>query len=169
MENNINDKVKDYVLHFKTNICNLIQNTDLCLEKRHEMISYVNTYPLLHIDKSEFIKRKRIKNIVPYYDRCIAKIANMEQCTRRKKKDSVYCGTHCKGRPHGDVDKNDTQTNFTQVVVFVKDIKGIQYYIDDNNNVYKTEDIVENKTNPRVIAKYVVLEDGTYTIPELNI
>ena len=30
------------------------------------------------------------------------------------------------------------------------------YYIDDFNNIYKTEDILENKPNPNIIAKYKI-------------
>ena len=40
---------------------------------------------------------------VPSSERCMAKRANGEQCTRRKKQDSCYCGTHTKGTPHGTV------------------------------------------------------------------
>ena len=42
------------------------------------------------------------------------------------------------------------------------------FYIDKNNNVYQTEDIYTNKTNPKVIAKYVKNGD-IYSIPEFDI
>ena len=42
------------------------------------------------------------------------------------------------------------------------------YYIDNQQNVYQPEDIIVNKINPRVIAKYVK-NGNTYSIPELNI
>jgi len=45
--------------------------------------------------------------------------------------------------------------------VQIQEIKGILYYIDTSNNVYKTEDILCNSKNPRIIAKYGV-EDGIY-------
>jgi hypothetical protein len=32
-------------------------------------------------------------------------------------------------------------------------IDGIIYYIDDKNNVYKTEDILSNKQDPEMIGK----------------
>ena len=47
-------------------------------------------------------------------------------------------------------------------------IKGIVYYIDKFNNVYKTEDILEGRENPRIIAK-CVRENGKCTIPELGL
>ena len=37
------------------------------------------------------------------------------------------------------------------------------------NNVFKTDDILSNKSNPAVIAKYVKKDDGTYTIPEFGL
>ena len=45
--------------------------------------------------------------------------------------------------------------------VHIQEINGILYYIDKNNNVYKTEDILCNSKNPRIIAKYGV-ENGIY-------
>ena len=36
----------------------------------------------------------------------------------------------------------------------MQDIQGISYYIDKTNNVYSPEDIVSNKTNPRIIGKW---------------
>ena len=46
--------------------------------------------------------------------------------------------------------------------MWVQDINGIVYYIDNNNNIYKTEDILSNITNPAIIAKYKIDENGNY-------
>jgi hypothetical protein len=99
-------------------------------------------------------KRKRVKNVVPLFDRCIAKRASGEQCTRRKKEGEGYCGTHIKGRPHGCVNQAEEQfvTN-KKVEVWIREIKGIVYYVDANKNVYDPEDILANKINPRIIMK----------------
>ena len=45
--------------------------------------------------------------------------------------------------------------------VHIQEINGILYYIDKNNNVYKTEDILCNSQNPSITAKYG-LENGVY-------
>ena len=107
--------------------------------------------------------------MIMIFDRCCAKRANCEQCTRRRKDDSEYCGTHLKGTPHGIVDAQNEPKNTTQKVeVYAQDIQGIIYYIDKNNNVYQAEDIISNKVNPKIIAKYV--KDGEkYSIPEFSI
>jgi hypothetical protein len=114
------------------------------------------------------MKRKRVKNAVHLADRCGAKRASCEQCTRRKKEGFEYCGTHLKGTPHGICETGDNEKPSGQKIeVWVQDIQGIVYYIDKNFNVYQTEDIFTNKVNPKIIAKYVKTGDN-YSIPEFN-
>jgi hypothetical protein len=111
-----------------------------------------------------------VKNFVPIFDRCCAKRATNEQCTRRKKDGSEYCGTHMKGTPHGIMETNgeENKVNTQKIEVWAQDIQGIIYYIDKFNNVYQAEDIVLNKLNPKIIAKYV--KNGEqYSIPEFNL
>ena len=48
--------------------------------------------------------------------------------------------------------------------VRLQDINGILYYIDKFNNIYKTDDIIENKVNPSIIAKYKIDDEGNYII-----
>jgi len=55
------------------------------------------------------------------------------------------------------------------VEVFLQEIHGINYYIDKENNVYKTEDIISNAKNPNIVAKYVKNNKGEYTIPEFGL
>ena len=53
--------------------------------------------------------------------------------------------------------------------IWVQGIKGIDYHIDSENNVYKHEDIISNKQNPSVIAKWTLTEEGQYKIPDFGI
>ena len=108
--------------------------------------------------------------MIPQYERCCANRANGEQCTRRKQIGLNFCGTHQKGTPHGIV-SNEINENPEQkkIEIFIKEIKGIHYYLDNNKNVYKTEDILSNKFNPAVIAHYTINSQGNYTIPQYNI
>ena len=46
---------------------------------------------------------------------------------------------------------------------FFQIVSGIMYYIDTNSNVYAAEDVVGNKLNPRIIARYACLL-GVYSI-----
>jgi hypothetical protein len=135
----------------------------------NQLLQYIYDYDRLSFNKEDLQKRKRVKNYVPIFDRCCAKRASCEQCTRRKKEGSEYCGTHMKGTPHGIIDiQNENKVNTQKVEVWVQDIQGIVYYIDKFNNVYKTEDIVEGKQNPQIIAKYVK-NNNRYTIPGLGL
>ena len=110
-----------------------------------------------------------MKNVVPFFDRCCAKRASNEQCTRRKKDGIEYCGTHMKGTPHGIIDnQNESKPNTQKIEVWAQDIQGIVYYIDKTFNVYQAEDIIINKLNPKIIAKYIKNGD-VYSIPEFNI
>lgn len=119
-----------------------------------DLMEMVTDYDKIKLCGDDLVKRKRVKNIVPLFDRCIAKRANGEQCTRRKKEGEGYCGTHTKGRPHGSV--NETPENMVtnkKVEVWIQEIKGIVYYVDADKNVYDPEDILLNKINPKVIMK----------------
>ena len=170
MEKRLNKKVETYVTTFKDNIRE--KSTQLGMTKNDQMnqlLQYIYDYNRLSFVKEDFQKRKRVKNFVPIFDRCCAKRASCEQCTRKKKEGSEFCGTHMKGTPHGVVD-NQEEPNFTtqKIEVWAQDIQGIIYYIDTNNNVYQAEDIIVNKMNPKIIAKYI--KNGEqYSIPELNI
>jgi len=170
MEKRLNKKVESYITSFKDNIREKATQIGLTKnEQVNQLIQYIYDYERLSFVKEDFQKRKRVKNFVPVFDRCCAKRASNEQCTRRKKDDSEYCGTHMKGRPHGVIDNQEEAKVTTQKIeVWAQDIHGIVYYIDKNNNVYQAEDIVGNKINPKIIAKYVKTGEQ-YSIPEFNI
>ena len=170
MERRLNKKAETYIASFKDGIREKATQMGMTKnEQVSQLIQYIYDYERLTFNKEDFQKRKRVKNFVPVFDRCCAKRATNEQCTRRKKDGCEYCGTHLKGTPHGIVDSQNEPKNTTQKIeVFAQDIQGIIYYIDKNSNVYQAEDIISNKINPKIIAKYV--KDGEkYSIPEFNI
>jgi hypothetical protein len=168
MEKRIAKKVRLHQVKFKEDIKKwIIENSNA--QENKELIEFVFQYPLVNLTQSDFEKRKRIKNIVPLFERCTALRANHEQCTRRRRDGSNYCGTHIKGQPHGIKDNlnNQTEEQFKKVTVWQEEIQGIIYHIDDNNNVYDTNDIMENKVSPPIIAKWEKDENGKITIPQL--
>jgi len=171
MEKKINKKIDSYLFDFKENIKNKAYDLGLFnSESEQKLMQYIYDYEKLILDKDDFVKRKRNKNSISYFDRCCAKKANGEQCSRRKKSESEYCGSHSKGTPHGIVDAiEDENKNVKQKVdVWVQDIKGILYHLDKFGNVYCAEDIVLNKPNPKVIAQYVKIGEH-FSIPEFGI
>jgi hypothetical protein len=170
MEKRLNKKIEVYVTTFKDDVRNKIAELKFDEKSKiNDLLEYIYDYQRLSLAKDDLIKRKRIKNSIPINNRCNAKRANGEQCTRRRKENCEFCGTHVKGTPHGLVGDADMTVNTTQKhEVFAEEIFGIVYYIDKNNNVYKTEDIMEEKQNPRIVAKYVKT-NGVYSIPELGL
>lgn len=170
MERRLNKKVESYISLFKDSIRDKATQLGLNNDTTStQLLQYIYDYDRLSFSKEDFQKRKRVKNFVPIYDRCCAKRASNEQCTRRRKDGSEYCGTHMKGTPHGILDlQNDNKVTTQKVEVWAQDIQGIVYYIDKSNNVYETSDIIKNQINPKIIAKYV--KDGeNYSIPEFSV
>ena len=180
MERRIGARIDSYIIAFKDDVSLKIRelNTALLAESQQtqvadqlckQLISFVYDYEKLKLGKEDFMKRKRVKNIVPSQHRCHAKRANGEQCTRKKKVGCDYCGTHTKGAPNSIMDDGANEnlavkTSQQSVNVWVQNIKGIEYFIDANNNVYKHEDVIENATNPQIIAKCAKNESGQYSI-----
>tara|TARA_X000000368_G_C23050226_1_gene721038 strand:- start:901 stop:1407 length:507 start_codon:yes stop_codon:yes gene_type:complete len=166
MEKRIISRCKEITGNLKTNIINIIDNdSELDINMRNRLSSLIKNIPETVLNKDDFTRRKRSKSSIPIYLRCNAMRANGEQCSRKKKCDLEYCGTHEKNRPHGEfenkvVDKDD---ELKKTEVYLTEINGIAYYIDSNNNVYNSQDILENKEIPRKIGVYKIL-DGVYTI-----
>ena len=116
------------------------------------------------IELDSFIKKKRVRNIIPNEDKCVAFRANKERCTRRKKDGHDVCGTHLKGTPHGKVDGETVTTNIKKREVWTQDIGGIIYYIDSENNVYNSNDIMKSKHSPTIIGKCKKNMDGVFEL-----
>jgi hypothetical protein len=169
MEKRINRRSENYVSTFKNSIRDKIIEIDFEEKtKINELMEYIYDYERLVFVKEDFVKRKRVKNSIPSTNRCNARRANGEQCTRRRKDNCEFCGTHSKGVPHGFMEEEDATRSTQKLEVFAEDIQGIVYYIDKYNNVYKTEDIILGKENPAIIAKCIKTTNG-YSIPSLGL
>jgi hypothetical protein len=175
MQNRINSIIDNATFKLKQSIAEKLQGlrnkcvsaSDITtLNMNQELTSildHVYSCENLKLTKDDFKLRKRVKNSVPLDDRCQAKRANGEQCTRRKKDNHLCCGTHTKGTPHGMINVSENLLCTVKIETWVQDIKGIMYHVDNQNNVYDPEDIISNKVNPRVISKYTKI-DNVYTL-----
>ena len=177
VQDKVNSLISDYMKLMKEAIGRKISETGSISEVQN----FIQEYPILVLKEADYSKRKRVKTNVPLYEKCLAKCANGDQCSRRKNKGVDYCGTHIKGCPHGVVSNSDVNTNdsasvtneggsggvFTtsgasegigmvkkQIHVWLEDINGIMYWINDSGSVYDTGDIMNSVENPRIIAKY---------------
>lgn len=198
MEKRINNKIQSFQQDFKEQTCNKINslmielfgkgfvegrcaealspkfqlewhgNEEEIKDNFNDIIRFIYDYDTLKMDPEDFTKRKRVKNHVPLYERCCALKSNGKQCTRRKKDNEEFCGTHIKGTPHGKInDTNGKKNELKKVQVFTKEIQGITYFIDKDGNVYDTHDIHEMKKNPKIITKYIIDSEGNYKIPTI--
>ena len=145
---NVNSLITKNINIFKQEIIDNINSE----RDNKTVIDQINDYIFPVITTDIMNKKKRTKNNIPICERCEAKRASGERCSRRKKGSSIYCGTHIKGTPHGKI--NDKQSSLKKVETINKDINGIIYCIDKFGNVYDNEDILCGKPNPKVLTKY---------------
>ena len=168
MEKKLNSRSELFLTAFKDN--KRAKINELKFEdksKLNDLLEYVYEYERLIFSKDDLSKRRRVQNSIPTQNRCNAKRADNKQCTRKRKDGFEFCGTHSKGAPHGLAD--DVCGVCTKKIdVVATDIMGIVYYIDKFNNVYKTEDILEGKTDPKIIAKSTII-NGKMCIPEFGL
>ena len=154
----INTKFTNVINIFKEYVISLIRENP----NQEEVISLLRDYKNPQLSIEDLNKKKRVKNTIPLCERCEAKKASGERCSRRKKNSAIQCGTHSKGTPHGKI--NDKQASVKKIEITNKEINGIIYFIDKFGNVYNHEDILHNKANPRVLTKYTCNADGDINI-----
>lgn len=160
MEKRLNTKVKVWTSDFKNEVVEKIQTlTSLNETDKLEILDYIYSYKHLEIKKEDIQKRTRVKNVVPFHERCRALRANGEQCTRRKKECEKFCGTHIKGIPHGEISSNTCIPKQKKIQIWAEEINGIIRHLDKNGNVYDPQDIYQNSTNPKVIAKWAKINN----------
>ena len=146
MEKKLNAKLTQWTVQLKKDIAtHVIDNIGCsCEDELANIVQYIYKYPNLNFTKEDLQKRTRVKNTVPFHDRCRALRANEDQCTRRKREGSKFCGTHIKGTPHGEItDKPDNVESFKKVQVWAEEISGIIRHLDKNGNIYDPQDIYQ--------------------------
>lgn len=166
MDNKLNAAI-DYV---KKNIVSKIKEMEMTeSEKTTDLIQYIldmniddmifEEKPLPPLSSKPSHKKKRSKSAMSTQDRCHAKNINGTQCTRKKQAESEFCAMHTKSTPHGTmneeeletIEKRNVEINGTQI--YAQTIMGIVYYVDSNENVYSTEDILNAVPEPRIVKK----------------
>ena len=77
-----------------------------------------------------------------------------KQIVYKKKKEILVIVEHISKETSWKASNKKNEAKITKKTVWVQDIKGILYYIDDTGNVYEPQDIIKNKVNPKIIARY---------------
>ena len=132
------------------------------LKKEYQLFSKENTEKLAP-------KPKRKRNKIPDKIRCMGRKQCGNQCTRKRRIDIEFCGSHQKGLPYGRIDdgidykpkekgkrgrkkKNpsleDLSSNNDYIATWKDPELGDQYLIDINNIVY-----TNNPERPRIVGK----------------
>jgi hypothetical protein len=157
MERKIDEQVNKYMSRFKEHIRREVLDDSKTVEKTIEEIFKFDEFKF---DISSINKKKRVRNVIPNEERCVAYRADKDRCTRKKKDGCDVCGTHMKGTPHGVTNSTDTKVNIKKIEIFTQDIGGIIYYVDNDKNVYSSNDIMKNVNIPSVIGKYIIDGNG---------
>lgn len=135
----------------------------LCMRQRIRLHHWFQTYQS-YLSKPE---RPSVPiQMHPTQERCMARIHNQTQCTR-KWKDPItqLCGSHIHSTPYGRFNQESEQMNSSdpsQVVDLTQylptkviTIKGVDYLIDDNQIIYEN-----NETN--TIVGHKIESSGSY-------
>lgn len=152
MENKINKKLDNYMEKYREALKSKIIELKMDKDLQNKLLETIYSFNTLQLEKEDFMKRKRIVSSVSICDRCTAKKANGEQCTRKKKTNCNFCGTHDKFQPHGIVSLSVNEKSLKRCSITIVDVNGINYYVDENNNVYDTADILSNNNKPSIIG-----------------
>tara|TARA_B100001996_G_C18442566_1_gene508985 strand:- start:77 stop:547 length:471 start_codon:yes stop_codon:yes gene_type:complete len=118
---------------------------------------FIESHEKFNLEDLDLNRKKRTKNVIKPEEQCQALRANKSQCTRRKKPDCAFCGTHTKGTPYGIIENNNIPNNKKNLQVFTQEMNGILYFIDNDGNIYNAEDIVNKSTKPRIVGKYSII------------
>ncbi len=161
---------------FKEEILLFIYNNKYLVKNKDEdiinaFVKYIKNYEIRYAGTEEELSVNSPLSGRTNNDICIAKISQGVRCSRKHKKDSVYCGTHIKRRPTGVFEETLKQTHVKmekKVDIWVQLIRGINYYIDENNNVYNPEHILSLNKNPSVIYKWKLNDANDYEIIPLE-
>lgn len=168
MERSIKQKIDAFSMKFKHSMKEWLNEHSVLdnqgNDKTRDLIQFIYDFETLVLEEDDFKKRKRIKIQIPNYERCCALRCNNERCTRKKKKECNYCGTHNKGTPYGTIEDISTLNKVTKISIWLEEINGIHQYIDENNNVYSTEDMNSGINPPRIISNWIKDKNGKYKI-----
>jgi hypothetical protein len=158
MEKKIRAKTNAYILDFKNAINTYIHDNKYIISDAtgkdctNTTLEFIYDFKGLDLSKDDFQKRKRTKNVIPNYERCCALRLNSERCTRKKKDGEEFCGTHLKGKPYGVIEETQAVEK-NKVAIWVEEIAGIHQYVDEEGNIYATDDILQSVKHPRIIGK----------------
>lgn len=112
-------------------------------------------------------KKKNNKRILPKNEQCLGRKMDFTQCTRKRKDNTEFCGSHIKNLPNGKIGDDGSCFNKTKgkrgrkrknptINVNDNDIVGIKKYIDGELYlVDKNKVVYSYKNNMPIILGYL--------------
>ena len=142
---------------------------------RNEFAAWLSQHPkqvipvqdiLNHLNRSDthriMMTKKNVKTKTypPSNVRCNAYIRgeNKPRCSRHRKDDHLFCGTHLNHQPYGAITEHETSEPVTEentVNVWPHELNGIMYFVDKYQNVYNTVDVLRQKQGSGVNADVI--------------
>lgn len=139
---------------------------------RNELIEWLQRQPSDKVDPKKLIEffnsrmsTKKSKKVLPSHERCIACIREIDgdgnnvRCSRHRKSDALFCGTHIMSQPYGVVNEPNVEIEPTPAPVSAAirtcEISGIPYFIDDDHNVYHTTEMMKKMYQGGELARIV--------------
>lgn len=162
--------LKENSKKFNTGLINKLSSLHIDDTTISEITNYIATQDLICYEKDEIEKSRRIKKTISSNEQCNAIRIDGNRCTRRKKFDSSFCGTHlnCQFPMEEFIPPIDAICPIIDKIVSAIDVHGIIYYIDQDLIVYKTEDVLKGVIDPKIIG-HALKKDDVYTIPSLGL
>jgi len=150
----IRNKIKDVIIRIAI---------DHCLDEEEALQNYLPSIE----ENTEPSKKKRKRKKFPPDECCMGRKQFGEQCTRRKKDGSEFCGSHMKNLPYGKIGDNREYlckvkgkrgrkkkkdsvfaNNEDYVETWIDDSLGSDYLIDKDGNVYSN-----NQISPKIVGR----------------
>jgi len=138
-------------------------NQNMC----YILLQYIYDYDNFEITKDLLEKKNRKIKQINYNNRCCALKMDGNRCSRSKRDNSDYCGTHNKiniqhtqaiQTPQSQIQEALPQCDTSavdndKIELKMIEVEGIVHYIDSENNIYRMEDILSKNTNPAKIGR----------------
>ncbi len=157
----INELVEDQFAQHKRRLLDEADRLQLSTQGAavRQFVRFILDAPPLSLEYKDLPQRKRIVCNIPPHERCLACVASpSKQCSRRRTDQSSFCGTHRQKQPNGVVREDETEAlpddTLIPVSIWVQEIRGICYHIDQHGNVYNSRDVASSIQNPRICNKY---------------
>ena len=148
-------------------ICKL-NSLHIDADKTLEIIKYISEQNIFNLQNDGIKKTQRTRKTISANEQCNATRIDGNRCTRKKRNELHYCGTHLNCTSYTEFNTIETVQPIIDKSVSAIDIQGIIYYIDLDLNVYNTEDVINGILDPSIIGK-ACKSNGVYTIPSLGL